>query len=137
MSMTTSTWQAQRGDERQPVNRRLYWTMMGLFVAIFAFSAVWNLVDPEGARIDTIDLGFPGYWVYPLAILKLIGLAVILSRRSRVLADVAFAGFVYDLTLALPAHVANGQAIRALLAAITMAITITAFWLDRRWTAAD
>lgn len=107
---------------------RFYWSATGLFCLIFGFSAVWNLVDPEGARIDTIALGFPGYFVYPLAIAKLLGLAAILTHRSRTLTGLAFAGFFYDVVLALFAHTAQADWARAAVAVLGIVSTVAAYW---------
>jgi hypothetical protein len=113
-------------------DRRLHLVVTGLFVAIFLYSAVWALVDPAGTRIDNVDLGFPAYMVYPLAIAKLAGLAVILLGGSRTLTDLAFAGFLYDLLLALSAHVVQRDPARGLIAAAALVVTVAAWWIDRQ-----
>lgn len=104
--MTTTDLQVQKSSSAQVRGRRLYWVATGLLCLIFVYSGVWSFVDPEGTRIETVRLGFPGYVVYPLAIAKLLGVAVILWGRSRTLTGFAFAGFLYDLILALSAHIA-------------------------------
>jgi DoxX-like family len=100
----------------------------GLFVLIFGYSAVWSLVDPEGTRIDTVALGFPGYFVYPQNIAKLLGLAAILTHRSRTLTGLAFAGFFYDVVLGLSAHIAQGDWVRGAKAVLGLASTVAAYW---------
>lgn len=112
--------------------RVTYWAVMGLFVVIFGSSALWNIVDPAGARVDYLAHGYPAYVVYPVAVAKLAGIAVILLGRWRTLAGLAFAGFFYDLVLALGAHVAEGEAARGALALFTMVITILAWRMWRR-----
>lgn len=116
--------------------RRARLAVTGLFVLIFAFSAVWNLLDPQGARADTVALGFPAYSVYPLAAAKLVGLAVILWGGSRTLTGFAFAGFIYDLLLALSAHIALRNAGRGALALFALVVTLAAWWADRRRSSA-
>lgn len=120
---------AQRPTTYSPL---LYWTVTGMFVAVFGYAAVWALVDPVGTRADTLGLGYPGWTVYPLAIAKLCGLAVILSRRFRALTWLAFAGFFYDVVLALGAHIALGNVARGTIAAFGIAVTVGAFLVERQ-----
>ena len=75
--MSTADPQIQSTPSGWTSSPLFYWSATGLFCLIFGFSAVWTVVDPEGARIDMIALGFPGYFAYPLAIAKLLGLAAI------------------------------------------------------------
>jgi DoxX-like family len=102
-----------------------------LLAAIFTFSGVWTLVDPDGARRVMVVLGFPGYFLYPLAVAKLLGVVALLTRRSLALVDLAFAGFFYDLLLALTAHVRTGEP-GAGLAVAGLVVWLVAFLGDRR-----
>lgn len=112
--------------------RRARLAVTGLFVLIFGFSAVWNLLDPQGARADTVALGFPAYSVYPLAAAKLLGLAVILWGGSRTLTGFAFAGFIYDLLLALSGHIVQRDPAEGALALFALVVTLGAWWADRQ-----
>ena len=49
-------------------------------------------------------LNYPTYIVIPLAILKVIGVIVILWRKSNWLTEWAYAGFFFDLVLATAVH---------------------------------
>ncbi|MBC8091674.1 MAG: DoxX family protein [Pseudonocardia sp.] len=110
----------------------LYWPVTGLFFLIFGFSAVWTFVDPVGAAVDTAALGFPAFFAVPLAVAKLLGLAVIALRRWPVLTGLAFAGFLYDVVLALSAHLAQSDVSRGSLAALGIVSTVAAFAVHRR-----
>jgi len=50
------------------------------------------------------NLGYPTYLIYPLAIAKILGLIAIWTRLSRTLTEWAYAGFFFDVILALVAH---------------------------------
>ena len=50
-------------------------------------------------------LGYPTYIIYPLAVAKVLGIIAIWSNFSKSLKEWAYAGFFYDLVLALAAHV--------------------------------
>ena len=49
-------------------------------------------------------LGYPQYIIYPLAIAKILGLIAIWTRLSNMLTEWAYAGFFFDVVLALAAH---------------------------------
>lgn len=131
-SMSSTSLRISHPPSSSVANRRRYWVVTGLFVTIFFYSAVWALVDPVGTRIDTVDLGFPGYSVYPLAIAKLLGLAVILWGRSRTLTGFAFAGFLYDVLLALSAHIVQRDPGEGSLALFALVVTVAAWRVDRQ-----
>ena len=44
--------------------------------------------------------------IYPLAIAKILGVVAILTKRSHVLKEWAYAGFFFDFLLAFGAHIA-------------------------------
>lgn len=105
---------------------RAYWIATGLLCLIFFGSAVWELADPVGSKVQMAQLGYPTYFLYPLAFAKIAGVAVILSRRSRTLSTFAYAGMVFDLILALSAHVAHRETY-GVVAASTIVLWIVAF----------
>ena len=111
-------------------------TAIGLFTATFLYSATWSLVDLDGTRADTLALGFPVWTSVLLALAKLAGLAVILSRRFGALTWLAFAGFFYDVVLAFGAHVAQRDAPRAAIALFGIAVNVAAYRVERRRRAA-
>lgn len=110
---------------------RLYWLATGLFCAIFVLSALSYFVDYDGAAATYERLGYPDRLVWPLAAAKLLGVAAILWGRSRTLTLFAFAGFLFDLLLALQAHIAEREADVVLLV-MGLALWAFAFWAHRR-----
>lgn len=50
------------------------------------------------------SLGYPGYLIYPLAMAKVAGVIAIISRKSRLLKEWAYAGFFFDVVVAAAAH---------------------------------
>jgi len=52
------------------------------------------------------NLGYPTYIIYPLGILKILGLIAIWMKNWKVLKEWAYAGFVFVLILGVSAHVA-------------------------------
>ncbi len=78
----------------------------GLFSALILLGVTMYLVDHDNVARTFETLGYPGYLVYPLALAKLLGLVAIWTRRSTTLKEWAYAGFFFDLVLAIMAHVA-------------------------------
>jgi hypothetical protein len=65
-----------------------------------------------------------------LTVAKALGLMAILSNKSKTLKDFAFAGFLFDLLLALAAHLAQPE-IKFLLPLTSLGIWTFAFLADR------
>jgi hypothetical protein len=108
-----------------------YWLPTGLFCVLFLASATLSLGDLEGTRAAMRDLGYPTYMLYPQAIAKLLGIGVILTGWSRTLTALAYAGFLYDLLLALAGHIHEREAF-GWVALLGLLLWLWAFWADRR-----
>jgi DoxX-like family len=111
---------------------RLYWVATGLFTALFAGSIVLGLGDLNESYIEYTRLGFSAHWqVFFNSFGKLLGLLAIFHNRSRTLKDFAFAGFFFDLLLALFGHIAQGE-IKFLLPIFGLALWWFAFAMNRK-----
>jgi hypothetical protein len=108
-----------------------YRVATGLLCAVFLISVLLTVVDYDGTVAQLRDLGFPTYFAWPQTIAKLLGVVAILSRRSRTLALFAYAGFLFDMLLALTAHVAEREPY-ALVAVAGLVVWGFAFAADRR-----
>jgi hypothetical protein len=98
---------------------------------VFLVSVLLTVVDYDGTIAQLRDLGFPTYFAWPQAAAKLLGVVAVLTRRSRTLALFAYAGFLFDMLLALAAHVAEREPY-ALVAVAGLVIWGFAFAADRR-----
>jgi hypothetical protein len=111
---------------------RLYWIAIGLFTALFAGSIVLGLSDLKESYIEYTRLGFNQPWqVFFNSFGKLLGLLAIFQNRSRTLKDFAYAGFLFDLLLALFGHIFQGE-IKVLLPIFGMILWSFAFIMDRK-----
>lgn len=99
-------------------NKIIYWISTGLLSAMMIMSAFMYIFTNVEVSTVFVSLGFPTYIIYPLAILKLLGITAILSRKSFLLKEWAYAGFFFDFVLALSAHyiAADGEFIPAIAA---------------------
>ncbi len=112
-------------------NKIIYWVTTGLLCLLFFASAMMYIFNYPRAEGFFISLGFPTWLIYPLAILKLLGVAAILTKKSNFIKELAYAGFLFDAILALAAHliVSDGEFPGAVLA-ITL---LTVSWIyDRK-----
>ncbi|MFT4554663.1 MAG: hypothetical protein ACI9S8_003317 [Chlamydiales bacterium] len=102
-----------------------YWASTGLLCAFMTVAALMYFFSYEHVSEEFVRLGYPVYLVYPLAILKLCGVAALLSNYCNRLAEWAYAGFFIDFSLALTAHcmAADGEFAPALLALLLLLIS--------------
>ena len=110
----------------------IYWITTGLLCALFFMGAMMYFLNYPRAESFFINLGFPTWIIYPLAILKILGALTILIRKSLFLKELAYAGFLFDAILALFAHimVLDGEYLFAILAII---FTTFSWVYDRKY----
>lgn len=113
------------------IARIVYWLATGLFSLIMLGAATMYFFNyPEVA--ETMQrLGFPSFIVYPLATAKILGITAIVTKKSRTLKEWAYAGFFYDLALAISAHVNAGDG-EYPIAVGTIILLAVSYFLDRR-----
>lgn len=106
-------------------NKIIYWIATGILCALFIMGAMMYLFNYPRAEGFFISLGFPTWIIYPLATLKILGPLMILTKKSLFLKELAYAGFLFDATLALFAHimVADGEYLFAILALVFTTIS--------------
>lgn len=112
------------------ITKIIYWIATGLMCLIFLFSAGMYFLNYEQVSLFFSNLGFPSWLIYPLAIAKVLGVAVILLRRPTFLKELAYAGFLYDALLASAAHILAEDG--AQMMAILALIFITISWYTNR-----
>lgn len=76
---------------------------------MMCFSAGMYIFNHQEIVKAFSTLGFPTYIIYPLAAAKVMGLIVIWGRFSQFLLGLAYAGFFYNLILAMSAHIMIGD----------------------------
>lgn len=106
----------------------IFWISTAVFSLLMIMSAGMYFAMNEEAVKTFTSLGFPTYIIYPLAIAKILGVVAILTRKSELLKEWAYAGFFFDIVIALSAHLIakDGEfaiAIVALVLVLTSYIT--------------
>lgn len=109
-----------------------YWTTTGLlslFLALSSYSYVFSPNTIEGIR----DLGFPDYFRWQLAILKLAAaLIILLPGLPWTLKEWSYAGISFFLITALVAHVAHKDSIMiSIILVILLLTTIASYALAK------
>jgi len=82
----------------------IYWIATGLLCAMAIMSAGMYIFNNQMVREMFSSLGYPTYIIYPLAALKTLGVISILSKKSKMLKEWAYAGFFFTFSLAISAH---------------------------------
>lgn len=82
----------------------IYWVSTAMMCGVFAFSASMYFTKTDMVRGFFDALGYPSYLVIPLAVLKVLGIIAVLTRKSKLLTEWAYAGFFLDAVLAFAAH---------------------------------
>lgn len=90
-------------------NKIIYWIATGLLSALYCFSAGMYIFNNEFVTQTFVGLGYPGYLVWPLAGAKLLAVAAILTKKSKLLKDWAYVAIFFNLVLAFFAHVMVGD----------------------------
>ena len=103
----------------------LYWIPTGLLCLMMIWSASMYVFKYDMISGFFTELGFPLYIIYPLAILKVLGVIALLTNKSRLLTEWAYAGFFFDFALAASAHLnaSDGQEGMAFAAIILLFIS--------------
>lgn len=89
----------------------IYWLTTAVLCGIMLYSAQMYFRNTEMVKGFFENLNYPTYFVIPLAILKVVGVVMVLWRKSPWLTEWAYAGFFFDLVLATAAHHYAGHGI--------------------------
>ena len=89
----------------------VYWVTTVILCGIMLYSASMYFTNTEMVKGFFENFNFPTYLVIPLAILKVLGVAMILWRQSKWLTEWAYAGLFFNLILATLAHKYAGDGI--------------------------
>lgn len=87
-----------------------YWIFTGLMLALMLFSGIGGLLNPEQSKaLISGHLGYPEYFVPVISIAKFFGIVAILIPGFSRLKEWAYAGFTFDLGMAIYSFIAVGD----------------------------
>lgn len=88
----------------------LYWIFTGLMIALMLFSGISGLVNQEqSTALITMHLGYPEYFVPVISLAKIAGVVIILLPGYPRLKEWVYAGFTFDLSMAIYSFIAVGD----------------------------
>lgn len=104
-----------------------YWISTALLSLLYLTSATMYIFRAPAVRVSIGELGYPGYLVQVLIVLKLLAVATLLSRFNVSLSDLAYAGMFFHLLLAITAHVGAKKVAEAAPGFIGLVLLIVSF----------
>ena len=93
------------------IKQIVYWVSTAILCGIFLYSAFMYFTKTKMIKGFFESFNYPTYIVIPLAIAKIVGVAMILWRPNKWFTEWAYAGFFFDLVLATSAHHYAGHGI--------------------------
>lgn len=113
------------------LNKLIYWVATAVMCLVFLFSAGLYLVKYDMVKSFYAELQFPAWIIYPSAIAKILGVAAVLSRKSALLKEWAYAGFFFDALLATAAHHYAGHGVVGLSLLALLMVVLSRFFEAR------
>lgn len=93
----------------ETVKKMMYWGSAGVILFLMTWGAISYHVIHDTQASFFEAFGYPTYLIYPLAWLKIIAIAVIVSHRYSDLRDMVYACFFLNMILALVGHLIYGD----------------------------
>ena len=89
----------------------IYWICTVLFAGMMLFSAIPDLLQKKDALEFITKMGYPVYFIYFIAVAKILGVAAILIPGFPRIREWAYAGLMFDLIAATYSFIALGYPI--------------------------
>ncbi len=112
-------------------NKIIYWIATGLLTVMMLMSVGMYFSNHAEVSDTFLKLGFPTYIIYPLAIAKLLGLIAIWTNKIKALKEWAYAGFFFNIILAIAAHIMinDGEHMPAIVALVLLLVS---YWYSKK-----
>ncbi len=115
-------------------NKIIYYTATLLLSGLMLLSATMYITKFSEMSKGFQMLGYPPYLPAILATAKILGVAALLVRRFTTLREWAYAGFFFNFTLALIAHIQTQTSVVMVL--LAFALLATSWVFERKTRAA-
>ncbi|MEM6717805.1 MAG: DoxX family protein [Bacteroidota bacterium] len=109
----------------------MYYITTGLFTALMLFSAGMYFFNYEEVATEFGKFGYPTYIIYPLGIVKILGLIVIWQPTYKAIKEWAYAGYFFNAILAFFAHymISDGKQMGAVIA---LALVFASYYFGKK-----
>ncbi|HLV15469.1 MAG TPA: DoxX family protein [Xanthomarina sp.] len=106
-------------------NKIIYYVATGLLTVLLLFSAGMYFFNYDEVAQMFVSFGYPTYIIYPYAVAKLLGLAVIWNPNFNTIKEWAYSAFFFAFILAFFAHfmINDGEHFSALLALVLLIVS--------------
>jgi hypothetical protein len=111
--------------------RVLYWIVTGLLCLLMLASAGFEIFMFDESAKFVRDLGFPDFIAYVLPVTKILGVVAILTKKSKILKEWAYAGFFFDFVLAILAHYFSGVP-SMIPAVVALVLMLVSYYFDKK-----
>ena len=103
----------------------IYRIVTALLSLLLLFSASMYFLQYPMISETFLNLGFPTFVIYPLAVAKILAVLVIWINKSKMLKEWAYAGIVFNLLLAMGAHlcIGDGEQMGAIMGLVLVTIS--------------
>lgn len=103
----------------------IYRIFTGIVTAHMLFTVVVYFIMHDMVKAMFESLGVSPAIIYPLAIVKILGLVAIWTNKSKILKELAYIGFAIDFIMAIIAHsmASDGGAVGPLFALIILIVS--------------
>jgi uncharacterized membrane protein YphA (DoxX/SURF4 family) len=110
-----------------------YWITTAIVALMMVYSAYAYLTDEKAAQ-GFQHLGYPGYFRVELAVLKLIGAALLLAPVAGRVKEWAYIGFAITFVSAFIAHTASGDPVNyRMMPVIFLLLLIVSYLSYHKW----
>lgn len=114
------------------VVRITHWIATGIVSLLMFASASTYIIGHEEVRITfTEQLGFPAWLIYPMAVAQYSSLLMLVTKFNRTLTEWAYAGLVFNLLLAIGAHVAASDQ-QVVPVSVVLILTVLSYFTWKR-----
>lgn len=83
----------------------IYWIATSLLALMMLFSSTMYVVANDQVSEVITGMGFPSWILYPLGVAKILGIIAIITKKSDMLKEWAYAGFFFTFSLAISGHI--------------------------------
>jgi hypothetical protein len=112
---------------KMAMKKYAYWISTALVTLLYTMSVFVYATQGDHVRELLGALGYPGYLVPILIIVKSLGIIAILSRVNVFLSDLAYAGMFFHLLLAFSAHLNTAEYAGSLPSVVGLIAVATSF----------
>jgi hypothetical protein len=123
--------QNQLKHRKMKRNKIIFYVVTGLFSLLMAGGAMPYFFMHDFAVEMFESLGYPPYLIYLMGVAKILGLVAIWFIKSPTLKEWAYAGFTFNLLLAISAHVNVGDG-KAIGAIVPLTLMATSYYFYRK-----